>query len=371
MTTLLIDARAGRGDGIGRIAENLVPALSHRAPADWHLTTMPVSSGRRYATDWTTQLAEQARALRAHALLTLDVPIPLTSGPPAIVWVHDVMRNLDPALCESETRLEARLGTGTTAHMQRNTAALMHALAQHDARATPSRGAHHAFLNARLAWTACTATAIIVPSRQVATQLADATDLRAPVHVVPYGVDHHAPPRNVPTALSHVPTARYALYVGQNRAHKQIDLLLQSFALLTSRRPDARLALVCADPPPNLPHGVERLRRVSDAQLAALYRHAACLVHLARHEGFGLTTAEALSHGTPVISLDTPVAREVLGPAASYVSNDPDSIANAIDAAIDNPVTDAERARRRRWAARYRWQTTADAVLDIIRATAP
>ena len=41
------------------------------------------------------------------------------------------------------------------------------------------------------------------------------------------------------------------------------------------------------------------------------------------YEGFGLTPLEALAAGVPPVVLDTPIAREIYGPAARYVRATP------------------------------------------------
>src|SRR5207237_1433031 len=64
------------------------------------------------------------------------------------------------------------------------------------------------------------------------------------------------------------------------------------------------------------PGSVRILGRVGDDELCALYRRAMACVQPSSDEGFGLQPLEAMATGTPVIALDTPAAREVLGTAA-------------------------------------------------------
>jgi glycosyltransferase involved in cell wall biosynthesis len=76
--------------------------------------------------------------------------------------------------------------------------------------------------------------------------------------------------------------------------------------------------------------------------LANLYRRARVFVFLSEYEGFGLTPLEALSADVPSVLLDTPVAREVCGPAALYVK---DTSEAAVAAGIERLLLD-EDARR-------------------------
>ncbi len=56
-----------------------------------------------------------------------------------------------------------------------------------------------------------------------------------------------------------------------------------------------------------------------------LYRRASVFAFLSEYEGFGLTPLEAMAHGAAPVVLDTPVAREIYGPAARYVALGPDA----------------------------------------------
>lgn len=58
---------------------------------------------------------------------------------------------------------------------------------------------------------------------------------------------------------------------------------------------------------------------VPDDDLAAILSGARALVFPSDDEGFGLPTVEALACGTPVVTSDIPVLREVLGDRATFV----------------------------------------------------
>jgi glycosyltransferase involved in cell wall biosynthesis len=74
--------------------------------------------------------------------------------------------------------------------------------------------------------------------------------------------------------------------------------------------------------------------RVSDEELAALYRGARCLVYPSLYEGFGLPVLEAMACGTPVVTSAGGATEEVAGEAAVLVDPfDPASIAAGIKAA--------------------------------------
>ena len=170
------------------------------------------------------------------------------------------------------------------------------------------------------------------------------------------------------------------LYAGSLFNRRHIPELIDGFASLARRMPDARLEIVGDNR--TIPRvDIEGLVASSgagdrialrsylpEAELSALYNRARAFVFLSEYEGFGLTPLEALSAGVPIVVLDTPVAREVYGSAALYVERPEPAL---IDAALARVLTDeAERARilaaGRDTLARYSWRACAARVFDVL-----
>jgi glycosyltransferase involved in cell wall biosynthesis len=174
------------------------------------------------------------------------------------------------------------------------------------------------------------------------------------------------------------------LFVGSLFNRRHIPELIAGFEQLAARRPSARLTLVGDNRThphididrtiANSPAGT-RIRAsayVSDEELAALYRRARAFVFLSHYEGFALTPLEALAAGVPVVLLATDVAREIYGPAATYVERaDPTSIAEGLERAL---FDDTERSRVLTAAAaqleRYSWRECAQRTLQVLLACA-
>jgi glycosyltransferase involved in cell wall biosynthesis len=172
-------------------------------------------------------------------------------------------------------------------------------------------------------------------------------------------------------ALHQLPS-EYVLYVGARKRHKNLELLLDAFALLPERE---RPKLVLAGVPWDGDHPLARRARdrgvepsiqfapaiADDHALAALYSAAALYVQPSLAEGFGLPPLEALACGAPVLSSDAGSLPEVLGNAGRFLPpSNPDAWAAAIREMLSDSSGRAERsARGRAHAAGFTWARAA------------
>lgn len=175
-------------------------------------------------------------------------------------------------------------------------------------------------------------------------------------------------------------TPATVLYVGAIFNRRHVPELMTGFARLAQRR-DARLLIAGENRTfPRLdiervrqrlaiPNRIELIPYLSDAALESLYADARAFVFLSDYEGFGLTPAEALARGVPIVVLDTPASREIYGDAAIYVANPEPTL---IEAALERAIFDEDARRHCLTTAsavlsRYSWRECAARTLDILR----
>ena len=197
------------------------------------------------------------------------------------------------------------------------------------------------------------------------------------IQVVPPGV---SPRQRASTPPSHR-RERLVLFVGTLLNRRRLPQLIDAFAVATADLPETRLVIVGADrtwPPQDLTglaaklgiaRRVELLNYVNETELGDLYARASVFVFLSEYEGFGLTPLEALAAGVPIVVLDTPVAREVYGPAATYVPRN----ADVTDTAwiirrilLDKTAAHEQMAVAPGVLARYSWDVAAASTLDAL-----
>lgn len=233
-----------------------------------------------------------------------------------------------------------------------------------------------AFFRSAILTAARRASALIAVSAATAALLDERARPKAPVHVVPHGVDHD---RYRPNGPIHAGvTQPYVLFVGTLEPRKDVPTLVHAFDRLAGTHPD--LSLVLAGAPgwgvdavdqaiAGATHGdrVQRLGYVAEDDLPGLLRGAAVVAYPSLEEGFGLPVLEALACGAPVVTTSGTVMEEVAAGAAFLVPpGDDRRLAEALEAAIEG---DAERRRLGfEVAARHTWEASAAGHVEVYRS---
>ncbi len=121
----------------------------------------------------------------------------------------------------------------------------------------------------------------------------------------------------------------YFLYVGNAYPHKNLERLIDAFALLRGEYPDVKLLLVGKRnyfyegliekvKSMHLESTIIFTGEIDDQELFSLYHHAEAFISPSLMEGFGLPGLEAMKSGCLVLASDIPVFKEIYGDAAVY-----------------------------------------------------
>ena len=112
--------------------------------------------------------------------------------------------------------------------------------------------------------------------------------------------------------------ARFA-YISGDLPYKNVHTLLEAFALLRAKSPNARLVTVLPPDHPAASDSIVCLGTLSRAQLSAVYREVDAAVMPSIVESLGLPLLEAMQFGLPIVTADRPYAHDACGNAAVYV----------------------------------------------------
>jgi glycosyltransferase involved in cell wall biosynthesis len=290
----------GAAELLAAVDVEVVP-VAERLTIDWELRGMP----------------RAARLHRLDAFLSLSERLPLAGGPPVVVWLFESPMHRIRQNRTTGARLWFRASDALTAVLWRRSL---------------RRAAHVAF--------GSHATESEV--------LAAVPELRGRTSVVYPGVPPGFSPGPGPAR------APYALHLGSDDPRDNTGIAVEA-----ARRAGVHLVVVGNATPSG---GAEYVGRVSDEELAALYRGAAAFLDPTLYEGFGYGVLEAMACGTPVVASGVTSIPELVGDAALLCApRDVDGFAAALRRVVEEPdlaTRMGERAAVR--AARFTWVVTGD-----------
>jgi glycosyltransferase involved in cell wall biosynthesis len=223
---------------------------------------------------------------------------------------------------------------------------------------------------------------VITVSAWSAQEIARQFDLN-PARITPihHGLDHalfHARPGNTPTLVD----GPYILHVGPCAPRKNVETLVDAFALLRQRRRLPHRLILAGREDANRRRVLERCARlgvadaviapgvVDDSRLADLYRGAACFVFPSLYEGFGMPVLEAMACGAPVITSAVTALPEVAGDAAHLLADpqDAEELADALWRMLEDSAWRQQFIQRGLARARqFTWQAAAQKHLELYR----
>jgi glycosyltransferase involved in cell wall biosynthesis len=250
-------------------------------------------------------------------------------------------------------------------------------------------------LRVHLAHAARRADRIVCDSRHAAADVAERLGVAAErIAVVPLGVAaRFRPPasdaeREATRRGLGVGAGALVSFVGTAQPRKRIEVAIEAVRLLREHGRDVTLAIAgrrrpgwepawLASPPPF----VRLLGELPEEDVVALYGASEAMVSPSTYEGFGLTFAEAMACGCPVVGVDASSVPEVVGDGGILV---PRAEAGLVAEAMERLLGDADLRARTSRAARARaaqltWERCAHATREVYlalaglapRATAP
>jgi alpha-1,3-rhamnosyl/mannosyltransferase len=202
------------------------------------------------------------------------------------------------------------------------------------------------------------ADAVVCPSASAKLDVVRGLGLApAKVHVIPEAPDEVFRPATAEDQARvrreyELGDAEFVLFVGALERRKNPGVVLEALARLGREAPVAVFAGIDAgfdlgDEASRLGVFVTALGVVPDADLAALYSAALCLIFPSHYEGFGLPVVEAFACGCPVVASNRASIPEVAGDAARLFDPlDPDALAREVRALVRSPELRAELALR-------------------------
>ena len=179
--------------------------------------------------------------------------------------------------------------------------------------------------------------------------------------------------------------AKYILHVGAMRPRKNLDRLIEAFAIVRQRRPEQKLHLMLAG---NMASEGHRLRQkakdmglleyirfpgfILAHQIATVYSGAAAYVLPSLFEGFGLPALEAQACETPLVCANTSSLPEVAGEGAVYFDPlDVEAMADAIERVlVDQDLRQQLIEKGRENLKRFSWQKSAEQALAVLEEAA-
>lgn len=223
----------------------------------------------------------------------------------------------------------------------------------------------------------------IAVSQSVRQNIATFTGESERLRVIPVGVDMEV---FTPLPAEQQPESDSILFVGRIHETKGVDVLLHAMRLVVEHRPTVRLSMIGGSFYPQWREQEEQLRRLAEElnltqhvhflgiqppdRVAEAMRRSALLVLPSRRETLGAVLLEALACGTPVVATRCGGPEDVVTESVGRLvpKEDPFSLAEAMEAVLDQRPRYDPQILRDYVAEHFSWQRVADQTVLLYEA---
>jgi glycosyltransferase involved in cell wall biosynthesis len=158
---------------------------------------------------------------------------------------------------------------------------------------------------------------VFVHAEVLREQLIESTGLKAPVVVVPHGID--------PPDVSPIPDRPRVLMFGRMHGYKGVDILLDAMGLVWEERPEVELTIAGQGPLPNHPllddARVEvRNHHIHEDDVGPMFAASTCVVLPYREASQSGVGSLAKRYGRPIVATDLGGLPDLVGDAGRIVA---------------------------------------------------
>ncbi len=189
-------------------------------------------------------------------------------------------------------------------------------------------------------------------------------------------VIYHGLPEDFLKVEINLKKEKYFMFIGGRNEYKNYDLLLKSFALFVKDSPEWKLCVVGQNDHTvelenerykelGISGNVNDYGLVDQDVMIGLLQNAAAVVIPSLNEGFNFPLLEAMACGSPVLSSDIPVSKEIGKSYVSYFDNDTESLLHCMLSIKNNGVEQGKLVNARNYAHTFNWDNSYKKLLAV------
>jgi len=189
-------------------------------------------------------------------------------------------------------------------------------------------------------------------------------------------VIHHGLPEDFLKVKIKLKKEKYFMFIGGRNDYKNYDLLLDTFSLFFKDNPEWKLYVVGQNDQTKdmenkrykklgISANVKDYGLVDQDIIINLIQNTAAVIIPSLNEGFNFPLLEGMACGSPVLSSNIPVSKEIGKSYVSYFDNNKESLLNLMMSIKNNGVDQYKLTDARRYAHSFNWDNSYSKLMTV------